>query len=84
MKSNQFVDQKKMEHHSKNLEKTKGLKIDYFQTKFFQILSLVMISYNHDRDKNFYQESNFEKQIDEPKLLIKLLYKTNNFFLKIA
>ena len=54
MNNNQTVDQRKMEHHSKNLEKTKGLKIDYFQTKFFQILSLVMISYNHDRDKNFY------------------------------
>ena len=67
MNSNQFEDQKKMEHHSKNLEKTMELKTYFFQTKFFQISSWVKICYSHDQDKNYYLENNFEKLLDEQK-----------------
>ena len=84
MSSIQFEDQKKMEHRSKNLEKTKELKTYYYETKFFQILSWAKSSYSHDQDKNYYLENNFEIQFDGQKLPIKLLYKINNFFLKIA
>ena len=58
MNSIQFEDQKKKEHHSKNLEKTMGSKKSYFETKFFQILSLKDLLTRIKNPKNEINEKN--------------------------